>query len=189
VLVIEDDYLARISDAPYVPIHHLDARWVVVRSFSKVLGPDLRLAIVAGDEQTIARVEGRQHLGPGWVSHILQQIVTLLLHDDATAHLLQRTQRAYAERRRALVAALHAQGIPAHGESGLGVWVPLVDEAAVVSELLVRGWAVSPGERYRFRSAPGIRITTTSLELPDAEKLAHALAAVRRRTSNRSYAG
>lgn len=35
------------------------------------------------------------------------------------------------------------------------MWVPLADEPAAVSGLPVRGWAVSPGERYRFRSAPG----------------------------------
>lgn len=66
VLVIEDDYVARVAGAEYVPIHDADGRWVVVRSLSKVLGPDLRIALVAGDPLTISRVEGRQRLGPGW---------------------------------------------------------------------------------------------------------------------------
>jgi hypothetical protein len=140
-LVLEDDYVARVAGAPYVPVHRSDGRWAVVRSFSKVLGPDLRLAVVAGDPLTIARVEGRQRLGPGWVSHILQQLGELLLRERSTASLLARAER----------------GIEALGDSGLGVWVPLTDEAAAVRELLVQGWAVSPGERYRFRSAPGIR--------------------------------
>lgn len=178
VLVIEDDYVARVAGAPYVPVHRADGRWVVVRSFSKVLGPDLRLAVAAGDPLTISRIEGRQRLGPGWVSHILQQAGELLLRDRATPQLLTRAERVYGERRRALVAALESRGIEALGDSGLGVWVPLADEAAAVRELLVQGWAVSPGERFRFRSAPGIRITTAGLEPSEAGQLADAIAAL-----------
>ncbi len=88
VLVIEDDYVARVAGAPYVPLHDPDGRWVVVRSLSKVLGPDLRIALVAGDPLTIARIEGRQRLGPGWVSQILQQLAALLLEDEATSTIL-----------------------------------------------------------------------------------------------------
>jgi DNA-binding transcriptional MocR family regulator len=188
VLVLEDDYVARVADAPYVPVHRADGRWAVVRSLSKVLGPDLRLGLVAGDPLTISRIEGRQHLSPGWVSHILQQIAALLLAEEATAQLLASAERVYGERRRALVAALLTRGIQAAGDSGLGVWVPLVEEAAAVSELLVRGWAVSPGERYRIRSAPGIRITTAGLEPDEAEELAGAFAALRRAPGG-TYAG
>ena len=99
VLVIEDDYVARVAGAPYVPVHRAHGRWAVVRSLSKVLGPDLRLAVVAGDPLTVSRIEGRQRLGPGWVSHILQQVAALLLRDKATARLLARAERVYAERR------------------------------------------------------------------------------------------
>ncbi|MDQ3875265.1 MAG: aminotransferase class I/II-fold pyridoxal phosphate-dependent enzyme, partial [Actinomycetota bacterium] len=171
-----------------VPLHNAAGRWAVVRSLSKVLGPDLRIALVAGDALTIARIEGRQRLGPGWVSHILQQISALLLRDRATARLLARAERTYAARRAALVSALSARGIEAAGDSGLGVWLPLTDEAAAVRELLVQGWAVSPGERYRFRSAPGIRITTADLEPDEAEQLADAIATLGRAPS-RTYAG
>ena len=178
VLVIEDDYVAKVAGAPYVPLHDRDGRWVVVRSLSKVLGPDLRIALVAGDPLTIARIEGRQRLGPGWVSQIFQQLAALLLEDKATTRLLLRAERTYTERRRALVTALSERGIAGAGDSGIGVWVPLADEAAVVRELLVQGWAVSPGERYRFHAAPGIRITTADLEPEEAERLAEALAAL-----------
>jgi DNA-binding transcriptional MocR family regulator len=176
VLVIEDDYVARVAGAPYVPVHTADGRWTVVRSFSKVLGPDLRLAVAAGDPLTISRIEGRQRLGPGWVSHILQQIGELMLRDRSTTQLLARAERVYGERRDALVSALAARGIDATGDSGLGVWVPLADEAAAVRELLVQGWAVGPGERFRFRSPPGIRITTAALEPNEADRLADAIA-------------
>ena len=178
VLVIEDDYVARVAGASYVPLHDVDGRWVVVRSLSKVLGPDLRIALAAGDPLTISRIEGRQRLGPGWVSHVLQQIASLLLGDEATARLLARAERTYAERRAALVSALATRGFDAAGDSGLGVWLPLADEAAAVRELLAQGWAVSPGERYRFRTARGVRITTADLEPDEAEQLADAIVAL-----------
>jgi DNA-binding transcriptional MocR family regulator len=188
VLVIEDDYVARVAGARYVPLHVPEGRWAVVRSLSKVVGPDVRIAVVSGDAFTISRIEGRQRLGPGWVSHLLQQLAAILLGDAATARLLGRAQRAYAERRDALVKALGERGLEAWGDSGLGVWIPLPDEAAVVRELLVQGWAVSPGERYRFRSAPGIRVTTAGLLPDEAEQLAAAIAGLGRAPAG-TYAG
>jgi DNA-binding transcriptional MocR family regulator len=188
VLTIEDDYVARVAGAPYAPVHHAEARWAVVRSLSKVLGPDLRIATVAGDALTISRIEGRQRLGPGWVSQILQQLAVLLLRDRTAARLLSRAAKTYAERRQSLVAALQERGIAAMGDSGLGVWIPLADEAAAVRELLGQGWAVSPGERYRFESAPGLRVTTADLELDEAERLADAIAALGRAPAA-TYAG
>jgi DNA-binding transcriptional MocR family regulator len=175
VLVVEDDYVAAVAGADYVPLHTGRDRWVVIRSLSKVFDPDLRLATVAGDRLTISRLEGRQLLGAGWVSHLLQQTAALLWASPETTALLARAERAYAERRAALVDALAGYGIAATGRSGLGVWVPLPEETAVTQSLLDLGWAVSPGERYRFRTPPGIRITTTTLEPGDAAKLAEAM--------------
>ena len=47
---------------------------------------------------------------------------------------------------------------------------------------------MSPGERYRFRSAPGIRVTTAALEPDDAEAFAEALAGLRAAPTG-TYAG
>jgi DNA-binding transcriptional MocR family regulator len=149
--------------------------WATVRSVSKVLGPDLRIAPLVGDPLTIGAIEGRQLVGAGWVSHLLQQTTAELWAAPVTKKLLARAERTYAERRGALLAALADRGIDAHGGSGLGVWVPVREEVPVVQHLLDRGWAVSAGERYRFRAAPGIRITTSTLETTEAEALATAV--------------
>ena len=177
VLVIEDDYLAAVSGAAFLGLHGATRRWTVIRSLSKVLGPDLRLAPIAGDPLTISQVEGRQLLGTGWVSHILQQAAAGLWLDALDRGLLARADRVYTERRDALVAALAERGLTACGRSGLGVWVPVPEEVAVVQLLLEAGWAISPGERYRFNARPGIRITTTTLEPKEARELAAVLAA------------
>jgi DNA-binding transcriptional MocR family regulator len=177
LLVIEDDYVAAVSGAPYFGLHGATRRWTVIRSLSKVLGPDLRLAPVVGDALTISQVEGRQLLGTGWVSHILQHAAANLWRDAVDRGLLAHAERVYADRRNALVTAFAERDLTSFGRSGLGVWVPLQEEVAVVQLLLEAGWAVSPGERYRFNTPPGIRITTTELDPKDAAKLAAAVAA------------
>lgn len=174
-LVLEDDYVAAVAGAPYVSLHEVSPRWVVIRSLSKVLGPDLRVALVAGDELTISRVEGRQLLGPGWVSHVLQQLAAEQWSAPSTGKLLTRARETYAERRRALVGALAERGIDASGETGLGVWIPVAEEAAVAQQLLDGGWAVSAGERFRFATPPGLRVTTAALDPADAGELAAAI--------------
>src|SRR5215472_16585893 len=187
VLVIEDDYIADVAGAPYAALHGRSDRWAVIRSVSKVLGPDLRLATVAADPLTTSRVAGRQLLGAGWVSHLLQQTVATLPAAAASA-LVARAEREYAARRAALIAALAERGITAHGRSGLGVWIPAEEETAIVQALAERGWAVSPGERYRYHSAPGIRVTTTTLQPAEARRLADEIAAVVRGQAT-TYAG
>ena len=110
---------------------------------------------MAGDAVTVSRVEGRQALGTGWVSGLLQEIVAELWADRATGPLFARAATAYAQRRRYLIDALAAHEVPAMGRSGLAVWVPVADEPAVTGALLERGWAVAPGERFRIASPPG----------------------------------
>jgi DNA-binding transcriptional MocR family regulator len=188
VLIIEDDYIADIAGAPYNAVHGRSDRWAVIRSVSKVLGPDLRLAMLAADPLTASRVAGRQLLGAGWVSHLLQQAAAILRSDAGTSTLIASAARDYAMRRAALVAALAGRGIAAHGRSGLGVWIPAEEEAAIVQALAERGWAVSPGERYRYQSAPGIRVTTTTLQPAEARRLADDIAAVVRGQAT-TYAG
>ena len=175
LLVIEDDHAGAIAGAEYrTLVDRAHERWAVVRSVSKSLGPDFRLALLASDAQTHARVEGRQTLGIRWVSHILQRLVVSVWRDQ----VMQRAQRAYAERRQALIEELRERGIPARGVSGLNVWVPVAEESATVQGLQQRGWGVKAGARYRIASPPAIRVTITTLEKRDAARFADDLAEI-----------
>ena len=179
VLIVEDDHASLVAGAPF---HSLAGgswpRWAVIRALSKMLHPDLRVALVAGDPTTIARVEGRQALGPRWVSHILQATAAELLLDAGFDGVAAHAREVYAARREALIGALAEHDVPAHGRSGLNVWVPVREEAPVVRALLDAGWLVSAGELFRFASGPGIRVTTATLDVTDAADVAEMIAAV-----------
>jgi DNA-binding transcriptional MocR family regulator len=175
LVLIEDDHAGAVAGADYVTlIDRTRATWAVVRSVSKSLGPDLRVALLAADPQTHARVEGRQTLGIRWVSHILQRLVAAMWRDRTPA----RAGRTYTERRNALLRALSERGIRAHGASGLNVWIPVSEESATVQALLQMGWAVKAGERYRIATAPAIRVTISTLDPRDAVRFADDLARV-----------
>jgi DNA-binding transcriptional MocR family regulator len=176
VLVIEDDHAGPVSGMPARSVAGTRQRWATIRSVSKSLGPDLRFAALAGDAVTVSRVEGRQALGTGWVSYLLQETVAELWEDPGVGRLLTRAATAYAERRGHLVDALARRGVAAMGRSGLAVWVPVADEPAMTTALLQRGWAVGPGERFRIASPPGIRIGIGTLTEPEASRLAADIA-------------
>jgi DNA-binding transcriptional MocR family regulator len=172
VLLVEDDHLGPVAGVDWHSAAGSTGRFATVQSVSKWLGPDLRVAIVTADELTLARVEGRQSLGPGWVSGILQRL---------TARLWARTdvtgpRDAYVERREAMLAALAAAGVEAQGASGLNVWVPVPDEDTVVRALLGEGVSIAAGAAFRLTTPPAVRITTATVKPDEAPAIAAALA-------------
>ncbi len=175
VLLIEDDHGHHIVDVPLHPLAGVTDYWVMVRSTAKAYGPDLRLAVLTGDDVTVDRVRGRQRLGPGWVSHLLQDTLIHLWRTDAVDP--SEVAGSYGRRRDDLIRALADRGVVAQGRSGMNVWVPVPEETGTVSRLLHAGWAVAPGARFRMDSPPGIRITVSSLSHGDTEPLAEAIAA------------
>ena len=185
--VIEDDHAGPVAGVPAFPVSGRfpgRERWVTIRSVSKSLGPDLRLAVLAGDEATVARVAGRQALGTGWVSYQLQELVADLWADPSVARLLRTAAEVYAGRGEALRSALRGHGITASGRSGFTCWVRVSDEDGVASSLAEAGWAVAPGQRFRIATPPGVRISFATLEADDAASFAADFArALRHRPS------
>jgi DNA-binding transcriptional MocR family regulator len=176
VLLIEDDHAAELSPVPLNPLAGATRTWAFLRSVSKPYGPDLRLAILAGDEATVARVAGRMRMGSGWVSSVLQRLVVALWRDESVAAGVAEARRSYAERCTALREALLARGLAARGRTGINVWVPVPDETRAVAALRDAGYAVAPGSLYRLNSPAGLRITISPLAMADIAPLADAVA-------------
>jgi DNA-binding transcriptional MocR family regulator len=178
VLLIEDDHAAELAAG--VPLHSLGAvttAWAFVRSASKPFGPDLRVAVLAGDDATIARVVGRMRIGTGWVSTVLQRLLLRLWRDAEVGAAIAVAAASYEQRRLALRDLLSARGLQAHGITGINIWVRVADETSTVGALREAGYAVAPGSLFRMGSPPGIRITVSPLDEIGLVPLADAVAA------------
>ncbi|WP_212832969.1 aminotransferase class I/II-fold pyridoxal phosphate-dependent enzyme [Catellatospora sp. TT07R-123] len=176
VFVIEDDHAGELAPVPLHPVGG-GATWAFLRSAAKPYGPDLRCAVLAGDAETVSRVEGRLRLGAGWVSTVLQRALLRLWRDERVAAGIEAAGRAYDQRRAALLTALAERGVAASGRTGINVWVPVPDETGAVASLRDAGYAVTPGHVYRTATGPGIRLTIATLAPDEAGPLAAAVAA------------
>ena len=150
VLVIEDDHFSLLSRAPYRsligPGH---ARWALVRSVSKFLGPDLRLALVASDPEVATRLGSRLSPGTMWVSHLLQRLAGGLLTDPEARRVITEARDHYARRNDAFVALSAEHGVTAHAADGLNVWVDVRGDARrAARRLMRRGWLARPGDDF-----------------------------------------
>lgn len=181
VLVIEDDHFALLAQAPYFSIvPPTSTRWALLRSVSKGFGPDLRIAFVASDAGTAARLGMRLAPGTTWVSHMLQAAVRGLLGSELAMAHIRAAGEIYAERREALIAALRAQGLAAQQPcDGLNIWLPLpagADASRVAQALAQLGWCVRTGDAFAVESdAPALRITVSTLESAAATRFASQL--------------
>jgi DNA-binding transcriptional MocR family regulator len=177
VLLIEDDHAAELAGVPLHCVGPMTEAWAFVRSASKPFGPDLRIAVLAGDEATIGRVVGRMRIGTGWVSTVLQRLLLRLWRDEGVTGAVAAAADSYARRRLSLRGALSARGLEAHGTTGINTWVRVPDETRAVAVLRDAGYAVAPGSLFRVAAAPGIRITVSPLDDAGIEPLADVVAA------------
>lgn len=176
MLVILDDHWGPLSEHSLAMLPPRQGRWLFIRSVSKFLGPDFRLAIALGDEVTIDRIRRQHALGPRWVSRLLQRMAGALWQSPETEQQMEKARFAYRERRKAFLATLAEHQIPAMGTSGVHIWVPVRREAELVQAMLGLGWAVQAGEPFRIDSPPAVRIGLANLTVDSARKAAKDLA-------------
>ena len=172
VLVIEDDHSGLTRTTDDRTLSNLEAVTSVrVVGFSKLYGPDLRIAAVIGPSELVDRINEDRRLGPSWTSHLIQRLLARLMeHDHLTMHN-EEVAKIYRMRMHKLVGALSAPNQIASWD-GLNTWIPTTSESALVADLARVGIAAAPGSI--FQASPSarceyIRLTTASLDaIPEA---------------------
>ena len=177
VLIIEDDGVGDISDAPRISLGHRFADRVVhVMSYSKTLGPDLRLAVLSSSASIVEQIQSYRSFSAGWTSRILQAATAWLLDDPATDAIIARARKAYCTRRNRLAEELAKQDVPIEIGFGLSVHIPVVSESFALVTLASRGIAVAPGAKFSTRPTNSIRVATSILREEDVVRVAEAIA-------------
>ncbi|CCW32337.1 putative transcriptional regulatory protein ptsJ [Xenorhabdus nematophila F1] len=167
ILIIIDDHFSLLSSCDYYDVIPEGAtRWALIRSTSKFLGPDMRLAFVASDTESSFRLRKRLNSGTNWVSHILQDIVTDIMQSPLFHKELLQVKETYRAKRENLIRDLKNNNIHVPtSHDGLNIWIPLnVDIDAVIMQLAQHGWLVRSGEVFSVQaSSKGLRISVSSL--------------------------
>lgn len=147
--VIEDDHS---GDASGVELHSLAARRpersLLIHSYSKSHGPDLRIAAIGGAAAPLRTLERRRSLGPSWTSRLVQQILLEMLIDADVEAQVKRAAETYLVRRKDFTAALATHGIKLAPGAGLNIAVPVRDEQVAVVYLAANGIGAAPGRPF-----------------------------------------
>ena len=155
------------------------ANWAVVRSVSKILGPDMRFAFVNSNAGLRRKAANLNAFSYRWVSGILQATVLAALTSPGFESLLQRASATYLERRQNFLKILVDAGFKAGGTEGLNVWIPVEDEQFMTRRLLEAHWLVRPGSIFRIDAPEGIRVTTSTMTEQTARSFVDTLAILR----------
>ena len=179
VLVVENDHAVGRRGAP---LHTLD------RGRTGPLGARPHRDQVSGDRPavgrgacdptTLARHDGRMLLTSGWVSHLLQETVVGLMTDAGRARWWRRARDSATRGGGARCCGARPARDPAHGVSGMNVWVPVRDESAVVNGLRSQGLVGRGRGAVPDRVGAGRTDHDGGLEPADAGRLASDFAAV-----------
>lgn len=175
-LVIEDDGVGDVSIYPPVSLGTtMPERVVHIRSFSKSLGPDLRIAVLSAPAMVIRQIQSYRSFSSGWTSRLLQSATAWLLTDAETRRRVGRARAVYAERRQALTSCLASRGLAMPDSDGLCIWVPVESEQFALVTLAAHGIAVLPGSKCAIRPTEHVRVATAILA-EGHERVADALA-------------
>ncbi len=191
LLIIEDDVYHELwyeAPAPSSLYDLSPGRVVRLGSFSKVLGPGLRLGWLATAPTLVARLRSSGLLDSGGgVNHFTAHVVASFMAQGWLDENVEALRIAYRGRRDALCAAL-ADNLPQGCEwrkpgGGFFVWLRLpegLDSAALLPAAEAAGVSYVPGARFCVEAGcrPYCRLAFTLLPVEEMQEGARRLAAV-----------
>ncbi len=169
--ILEDDYDSefRYSGRPLASLQGLDApdppatggRVIYLGTFSKVLFPSLRLGYLVVPPDLVEAFTVARALASRHPPSLEQAVLADFIAEGHFATHIRRMRALYAERRDALLGALHTQlgGLvePGPSEAGMQLVVHLpttVDDAGVARRALTRDVETAPLSRYAIEPLP-----------------------------------
>lgn len=170
-----------MSAAEWAPKHT-----VYMKSFSKDIHPDIRVAALVGAPALIKAAQ-RRRVGGFSVSRINQDLLRLLLQDEGVKEQTTRVRSEYQRRQAVFLEALTSHGIHVRGGGGFNVWVPVRSESDALVYLATKGIGVAPGSAFQVQSdEPHVRVSTAAITT-DVVNIANEIAVAAR--VGRSKAG
>jgi len=141
--IVEDDVYGDLYEGPAVRLAQIDGlRHVIyVDSYTKLIGPSVRVGYVAADAALVARLVERKVLSVLSGSTLLECVVSEVLDGGRYKRHVEQTRARLARMRRDARAGLESAGVrfePAAGE-GIFLWGQL-PETVAVDELVKRAW-------------------------------------------------
>lgn len=178
-IVIEDDGAGDISEKPLLSLGtFLPQQTVLIRSFSKAYGPDLRIGVMgSANPRPIELARETLKFGAGWVSRILQNSLAHLIADKESIRTVSVARETYGRRRTLLARALTERGVSPLSHDGLVMSVPVLSDARSQLVLATHGYAVTTSELTRIsHKQPFIRLTVGVLSEEQLLKATDAIA-------------
>lgn len=166
-----------LSAAEWAPEHTL-----YMKSFSKDVHPDIRVAVINGATRLIREVR-RRRVGGFDISRINQDLLRLMLNDEKRVEHTRRTREEYRRRQSGFVETLRRNGIHVRAGGGFNVWVPVRSERDALVYLASKGIGVAPGSAFQISDQrPHIRVSTAAITgevTAVAQQVATAVSVVR----------
>ncbi|WP_460449766.1 aminotransferase-like domain-containing protein [Alsobacter sp. SYSU BS001988] len=176
-LVVENDGIGDVADAPRMSLGgRMPDRVIHVLSYSKALGPDLRLAVMSSSAVVAEQIQTFRGFSAGWTSRILQAATAWLLDDPATAVRVAHARSAYQARREKLAAEFRSLGVVVEPGHGLSFLVPVAPGHDAASLLLGQGIAVAPGRNFSLAPLDFIRVAASCVPESQAAETARIIA-------------
>jgi DNA-binding transcriptional MocR family regulator len=188
-VLVEDDHFAEAAatrSGSLLADERVSDRIVYIRSFSKLIAPDLRVAAAVARPRLRGLLAEARSFSDGWTSGLLQKTLAIALRDDRLKEVLRRARDMYAQRRLraadALNAALVRQGGGTWaGSDGLNVWVHLpadVDAMEVLERAAAGGVRIATGEPFFIRPGQNhvVRLNAGSVPAEEAHRAGRIVA-------------
>ncbi len=164
--IIEDDVYGDLYDGPAVRLAQIDGlRHVIhVGSFTKLIGPALRVGFVAADPALVAQIVERKVLSVLSGSALLESFVAEVLDSGRYRKHVDTVRARLARLRRRRAPGAHRRGITFESTAGEGIFLwGRVPDSTPMDELVrrARGAIHTAGERRALLSFEGVPAMAT----------------------------